>query len=118
MKVLSKDARGFIEGVATYIRSDARAKTMIPKVQSLLTKVTADAKKEQSAEIKSALALLPAEKKYIEALLADLLGHAVNCRYSIDATLVGGIKIQVADWVVDSSLTTQLTNIARSIESV
>lgn len=118
MKALSKDARGFIEGVATYIRSDARVKTVVPRVQSLLMKVTAQAKKEQNAQVKSAVALLPPEKKRIEALLQRLLGHGVECHYSIDASLLGGIKIQVADWIVDSSLTTQLTGIARSIVSV
>ena len=116
--MLSKDARGFIEGVATYLRSDARAKTMIPRVQSLLTKVTTAAKKEQSAQVKSVVALLEPEKKQVETVLVRLLGHTVECHYSIDKSLVGGIKIQIADWVVDSSLTTQLTNIARSIVSV
>ena len=52
------------------------------------------------------------------ALLAGLLGHAVECHYSIDASLVGGIKIQVADWIVDSSLATQVATIARSVTSV
>lgn len=118
MKTLSKDARGFIEGVATYIRSDARAQRVVPKVQSLLTKVTAQAKKEQSAQVKSAVLLLGLEKKRIEALLARLLGHSVECHYSVDEGLIGGIKIQVADWIVDSSLTTQVTAIARSIVSV
>lgn len=118
MKTLSKDARGFIEGVASYIRSDARARTVVPKVQSLLAKVTASAKREQSAHVKSAVALLPPEKKRIEALLARLLGHSVECQYSIDESLVGGIKIQIADWIVDSSLATQLADITRSILSV
>jgi len=118
MKMLSKDARGFIEGVASFVRSDARAKTMIPRVQSLLTKVSAAAKKEQNAVVNSVVTLLPAEKKRIETLLERFLGHEVECHYSIDTSLVGGIKIQVADWVVDSSLTTQLTRIARSIVSV
>lgn len=116
--MLSKDARGFIEGVASFVRSDARAKTMIPRVQSLLTKVTEAAKKEQSAQVKSTVLLVGPEKNRIETLLTHLLGHTMECHYSIDTSLVGGIKIQVADWVVDSSLTTQLTRIARFIVSV
>ncbi|MCX6792310.1 MAG: F0F1 ATP synthase subunit delta [Candidatus Gottesmanbacteria bacterium] len=118
MKMLSKDARGFIEEVAMYVRSDARAKTVAPRVTSLLTKVTAAAKREQNAQVKSAVALLEPEKKRIEAVLVRLLGHSVECQYSIDESLVGGIKIQVADWIVDSSLTTQVASIARSILSV
>lgn len=118
MKTFSKDARGFIEGVASYIRSDARAKSVVPKMQSLITKVTVAARKEEHAEVKSAVMLLLPEKKRVEALLAKLLGHSVTCHYSIDGSLVGGIKIQVADWIVDSSLATQVATIARSILSV
>ncbi len=118
MKMLSKDARGFIEGVASYIRSDARAKSVVPKVQSLITKVTASAKKEENAEVKSAVSLVAPEKKRIDALLEKLLGHPVQCQYNIDTSLVGGIQIQVADWIVDSSLATQLTSIAHSVTSI
>jgi F-type H+-transporting ATPase subunit delta len=118
MKTLSKDARGFIDSVASYVRSDARSKTAAPKVQLLITKVTAAAKKEENAQVQSAVALLPDEKKRIESLLVKLLGHTVTCHYSIDASFVGGIKIQVADWVVDSSLTTQLASISRTLLTV
>jgi F-type H+-transporting ATPase subunit delta len=118
MKMLSKDARGFIEEVAGFVRSDARAKTVAPRVTSLLTKVTASAKREQNAQVKSVVQLSGPEKKQIEKLLIRLLGHAVECHFSIDESLVGGIKIQVADWIVDSSLTTQVATIARSAESV
>ena len=51
-------------------------------------------------------------------LLAGLLGHTVTCHYSINTALIGGIKIQVADWIVDSSLSSQLTNIAHSLLTV
>jgi F0F1-type ATP synthase delta subunit len=118
MKTLSKDARGFIEEVATYVRQDARAKAVAPRVNTLLTKVTAAAKREQNAAVKSAVALLAPEKKRIESVLGKLLGHAVTCHYRIDESLIGGITIQVADWVVDSSLATQVAAIARAITSV
>lgn len=118
MGTLSRDARGFIEGVTRYIRSDSRAKGVLPKVRSLLTRVTSQAKKEQVAHVTSAVALGAPEKKRTESALSGLLGHPVQCVYRIDASLLGGMKIQVADWIVDTSLLTQLGNIARSIVSV
>jgi F0F1-type ATP synthase delta subunit len=118
MKVLSKDERGFIDSVASYVNSDARAKSVAPKVQSLLTKVTAAAKKEENAQVQSAVELLPAEKKHIEVMLAKLLGHTITCHYTRDAALIGGIKIQVADWIVDSSFMTQLHSVAQSLLTV
>lgn len=118
MKSLTQDERGFIEGIASYIKSDARARGAVPKVKSLLAKVTASAKKEQSAQIISTVLLTDAEKKRIESILNKLLGHTVECHYSIDKSLIAGIKIQVADWIVDSSIITQVATMTRSIISV
>lgn len=115
MKTLSKDARGFIDEVASFVRSDARAKNVAPRVTTLLTKVTTAAKREQNAQVKTAVPLLGPEKKRIEAVLSNLLGHSVTCQYSIDAAMIGGIHIQVADWIVDSSLESQLKGIAHSV---
>jgi F0F1-type ATP synthase delta subunit len=118
MKTLSKDARGFIDEITTYVRSDARAQTVAPRVTTLLTQVTAAARREQTAQVKSAVTLLGPEKKRIEAVLVRLLGHAVECRYSVDKSLIGGIHIQVADWIVDSSLATQVATIAHAVTAV
>lgn len=115
MKTLSKDARGFIDEVATYVRSDSRAKNVAPRVTNLLTKVTAAARRENNAQVKSAVPLLEPEKKRVETVLGKLLGHSVTCQYGIDTSLIGGIQIQVADWIVDSSLTSQIRDIARSV---
>ncbi len=115
MKTLSKDARGFIDEVASFVRSDARAKNVAPRVTSLLTKVTAAARRENNAQVKSAVGLLGPEKERIETVLGKLLGHSVTCAYGIDTSLIGGIQIQVADWIVDSSLTSQIADIARSV---
>ncbi len=115
MKTLSKDERGFIEEVASYVTGDERVKTAVPKVQSLLSKVTASAKREQNALVTSAVPMLSTEKKRIEDVLGRFLGHTVQCHYTIDESLVGGLKVQVADWIVDSSLTTQLRDIAQSL---
>lgn len=118
MNTLTKDARGFIDGVTEYIRSESHEKSLLPRVQSLFTKVTSQAKKENQAEVQSAVVLTRGEKNEIEQLLARLLGHRVTCQYRHAPAILGGIKITVADWVVDSTLATQLTTIAGSLESL
>ena len=118
MKALSKDARGFIDSVASYVRSNAKTRSVAPKFQSLISKVTTAAKQEENAQVQSVVPLLPSEKKHVESILITLLGHPVTCHFSLNASLGGGIKIQVADWIVDSSLTTQLTSIAHSLSTV
>ena len=71
MKPLSKDARGFIEGVTSYIRSDARGKQVLPRVEALFTKVTNAAKKERVATVTSVLSLSESEKLSVERVLSE-----------------------------------------------
>ncbi len=115
MKTLSKDARGFIEGVTSYIRSDARASQVLPRVNSLLAKVTLAAKKERVATVSSYVPLTVGEKTSVTRMLVKLLGHDVEPRFQENAELLGGMKIQVADWVVDTSLSSQLANLTRTL---
>jgi len=118
MKPLTKDARRFIEGVTQYIRRGERAKTVLPKVQSLFAKVTAQARRSRVAEITSAVPLTNPEKSAIARALPKLLSHDVECQYAVDPDLLGGLTIQVADWVVDSSFRSQLATIAQSLERI
>lgn len=118
MKTLNKDARGFIDGVAHYVALSKDGKTISPKVQAFFTNVTKQAKKEHVAAVASAVTLSSQEKSVIQKALTTFLGHTVECRWGVDTDMIGGIKIQVADWVMDSSLQTQLEDIARSIYSV
>jgi F-type H+-transporting ATPase subunit delta len=108
MKPLSKDAKGFIEGVTSYIRDDAHGSRVLPRVSALLTKVTSAAKKERTASVISAIPLSDNEKSSVSRVLAKILEHDVACQYAVDPTLLGGIKVAVADWVVDTSLSGQL----------
>lgn len=115
MKALSKDARGFVESVTSYIKSDAHAKQVLPKVQSLLTKVTSAAKRERIARVTSVVALSQTEKSQVDQMIDALLGHNVECSFSVNPSLLGGLRIQVADWVIDTSLESQLTMLTRSL---
>lgn len=108
MQTLTKDAKGFIEGVALYLSKDKSALSVMPRVAALLHNVSAQAKKERFAKVYSVVSLTTDEKKHIVQVLSKLLGHAVEIESLIDTYLVGGLKIQVADWVLDTSLEHQL----------
>ena len=109
---LNKDARGFVDEVVTYIRGDRRSKSSLPKVQMLLGKVTAQAKKEKLARVESSVTLTPDEKKAIQHMLERLIGHEVQLECTVTPDVIGGLRIQVADWIVDTTLTTQLTQLS------
>jgi len=115
MKPLSKDARNFVEGVTRYIRRGKHGKDVLPRVQSLFTKVTGAAKKERTASVTSVIVLSENEKLNIKHIVGNLVGHDIDCQFRLDPVLLGGMKIQIADWIVDTSLSSQLTNMARTL---
>lgn len=115
MKTFSKDARGFVDEVAKYVGQNRHGKKMLPRVSALLTKVTIAAQKERVATIASVVAMNEKEKIAVERMLERILSHPVECHFTVDANLLGGLKIQVADWVVDTSLSSQLASLTQSL---
>lgn len=113
---LTKDARGFVSGVMTYLRGDSRSKQAAPKVQAFLGKVTEQARKEKMAHIESSVALTQMEKLAIEKMLAKLIGHDVSLICTISPDLLGGMRVQVGDWIVDTSLAMQLESMAAALK--
>jgi len=112
---LTKDAKGLVDGVVTFLRGDSRSKSVAPKVERFLGKVTAQARKEKEARVETSVALTEPEKKSIEAMLTKLIGHPVSVVSVLSPEVIGGLRIQVADWIVDTTLQTQLSEIAQSL---
>ncbi len=114
MKTLSRDARGFIEGITQYIRKEGKT-SVLPKVETLLGKVAASAQKETVAHVATSVALSNEEKQHIEQLMYQLVGHPVSLDCRVDPAVLGGMKIQIGDWIVDTSLQSQLEDMVTDI---
>lgn len=109
---MTKDARGLVDGVMTYLRHEGRSKSVMPKVQAFLTKVTTKAKQEKAATLESSVELTDDEKKRIEAILVRVLGHDITMECVVNPQIIAGFRIQVGDWVVDTTLKSQLEQMA------
>ncbi|MBI5614489.1 ATP synthase F1 subunit delta [Candidatus Gottesmanbacteria bacterium] len=105
---LSKDAKGFVDGVVGYLSGDARSRDSVPKVSELFRKVTAKAQKEKTAKVETAVALNAGQLERLSKALETLTGHSVDILVKVDSSLVAGFRITVGDWVVDTSLSGQL----------
>ncbi len=114
MQPLTRDAKGFIEGITKYIQDEGKT-SVLPKVQTILAKVAAHSQKETTAHVVSSTALTLEEQKRLEQILYTLVGHKVSLLVSIDEKLLGGLKIQIGDWIVDTSLQGQLEEMAEHI---
>ncbi len=112
MKSVSKDARGFVDGVIRHLKRGGKATGMTPKVQSLLRRMSASAKHEHQAKVESAVKLAPQELQSIARVLSRIAGHEVSLTSVVNPTLVGGLRVMMADWVMDSSIRSELKEMA------
>lgn len=115
MQTLSKDARGFVDGIVGYLSHVEKDSPVVGKVKTLLHRVTAAAKQEKQANVDSSVPLTQREKEQIGRLLARVLGHTVQLSVRVKSELLAGLRIQVGDWIVDTSLAHQLDVLKQSL---
>ncbi len=112
MKSTTKDAKGFVTGIMDYLRRDGKEVRGVPRVQTLLNKMSSNARKERQATVESPVKLTAGEELAIARLLSRVVGHDVAVDSRLNTDLVAGIRIQMADWVVDTSFRGQLEQMA------
>lgn len=108
---LTKDARGFVDGVITMLKSNSKSKSLAPRVQSLLGKVTSQAKRDRVAIVTSSIALTDEEKNVLKKALTKKFKREITPEVSVSAELIGGFRVQVGDWVLDTTLAGQLAQL-------
>lgn len=114
-QALTKDARGFVNGIVDYLRRDSVASGDVPKVRELFRKVTSDARQEKYAQVESSVALTEKEKKSLALWLARLAGRQIQLVIRVNTKLLGGFRVTVGDWVVDTTLKHQLAKMTESL---
>ncbi|MEK7129843.1 MAG: F0F1 ATP synthase subunit delta [Patescibacteria group bacterium] len=115
MQPLSKDARGFVDGIVGYLQREDKDSPVVGRVRTLLHRVTVTAKQEKLATIESSVGLTVHEKGQISHVLARILGHSVALSVRVKPEVLAGLRIQVGDWVVDTSLAHQVDVLAQSL---
>lgn len=108
MTRLTRDARFFLDGVTKYLRSSNTGRSMLPRVSDAFERMTDSAKREKTAIVQSAVTLTDREKDEVSRFLSRLLTHPVTVQCALNRDLIGGMRIQIGDWVVDTSILRQI----------
>jgi len=109
---LSKDARGFVDSVVTYLKSDGRGVSAAPKVERMIDKVSKSAKREYACFVESSIALDDEEKQTIAKEMSTLVGHDVTVENTIRKELIAGLCIRIGDVIIDTSFKRKLDEMA------
>jgi len=106
MKTKAQEAKGFVQEVVNELKKSQTEP--VAKVESLLFKISEHATHEHEATVESAVALSPSELEKITAVLTHVAGVSLKVVNEVDPTLIGGLRIRMADLVIDTSIRYQL----------
>ncbi len=112
---LGHDAKSFVAGIVGHLKKNRSAPAATGRVEALLKSVSANARKEGSARVESAVALTPQERQEVAQALETILGRSIRIESRVVPSLLGGMRITVGDWVVDTTWEYQLKAMAAQI---
>jgi F-type H+-transporting ATPase subunit delta len=115
MAQLTKDARNFVEGVVSYIKKEGKSPLAEQKVKKYLSKVSEADTRLFVARIESAVTLDQSERSEIEKIIHGLTGRNIRAEYKVLPKLLGGVRVTIGEWILDTTLIGQLHRMKDSI---
>ena len=107
-----------VTGLLTVIVEKGRCSEIPAVFADFLDKVR-EYRKIGVASVVSATELSEAQKKRIEAkLLSQTKYESFEMRYTVDASLIGGMVIRIGDRVVDASIKSKLARMAGNLSQI
>ena len=92
------------------------------KIEEILDTFIAEVKEYNhigTVDVTTAVDLSVQEKEDIEKRLLDTTDYEqIECNYTVDPTLIGGMIIRIGDRVVDSSIRTKLDKMERELMAI
>lgn len=115
MTDVTKDARGFVEGIIQFVKSKGTHSTLLPKTEKILLKLSVTDQLQKTAYIQSAYELTPEQKQGIAQKLESLVQHPLQLNFVVDPGLIAGVRVQIGDFVVDTSFKNQLNRMGNEL---
>jgi F-type H+-transporting ATPase subunit delta len=78
--------------------------TLLPYIAELFEQLKAAQEGSVTAHIESAFELTAAQVEEIKSILAKRFGKKVDTEVSVDAELIGGVRMTIGDDVIDASV--------------
>jgi F-type H+-transporting ATPase subunit delta len=114
--LLGGRANRITERLVTRLVTAPRGRSLEAGLESL-SKLAADRRGRMVAVVTSAVPLSDTQKRRLGAALGKLYGRQMHLNLDVDPELVGGIRVQVGDEVINGSLADRLDDAARRLAS-
>ncbi len=100
-----------VEGFLQYLKKENSLDLLPEIIRDLDNKMDEE---RLAATVLSSVALTKSQEKDIEKIMLDKFGTK-NVQFTVDSTLIGGIKIKIGDEVLDLSFQNKLDHLSKSI---
>ncbi|MFF5016947.1 F0F1 ATP synthase subunit delta [Streptomyces sp. NPDC001165] len=115
-RLLGGRAKPATERLVTRLVTAPRGRSLESGLESL-SKLAAERRDRMVAVVTSAVPLSDGQKQRLGAALAKLYGRRMHLNLDVDPEVVGGIRVQVGDEVINGSLADRLEDAARRMAS-
>jgi len=102
MKRLTSDAKNFVKGIVDHLQKEKQGDRPIPKIKSLLKKVSDEAWNGHTATVTTAVPLALSEREALIKVLSLKMGQPVSLSCTVQPDIIGGIRIEIADYIIDT----------------
>ena len=114
--LLGGRAEAVTERLVTRLVASPRGRSLESGLESL-SKLAADRRSRMVAVVTSAVPLSDPQKQRLGAALAKLYGHPMHLNLDVDPDVLGGIRVQVGDEIINGSVADRLEAVARHMAS-
>ena len=106
-----------VTGFVDYLISGG-SREMLPQVSRELSAIAKETDENYNVIIISAVPLNEKEKKHIHTLLTSVFNRtSLEFENTVDPSIIGGVRIQIGDTLIDASVRGQLEGIKRQLLS-
>jgi F-type H+-transporting ATPase subunit delta len=107
---LDTDGRNFVKVLAQNARAE-----LLPHIRELFDALKAEHEGTLKARIVSAFPMSDAQLSQLAARLEQKYGRKINATVEVDNALIGGLRIEVGDQVMDASVRGRLEGMAQAL---
>ncbi|MEU2332760.1 F0F1 ATP synthase subunit delta [Streptomyces sp. NPDC006654] len=115
-RLLGGRAKPVTERLVTRLVTAPRGRSLEAGLEAL-SKLAAERRNRVVAVVTSAVPLSEPQKQRLGAALAKLYGRTMHLNLDVDPDVVGGIRVQVGDEVINGSIADRLEDAARRMAS-
>jgi F0F1-type ATP synthase delta subunit len=87
------------------------------QLEQLLKSGSVEGFTKHAAVITSATKLDSADQKNVAQVIVNQIGNGIECEFQVDPDVIGGLKVEIGDFVFDGTVARQLGDLVKTLHT-